>query len=561
MSIKDKRSSHMSEEKKKKLTMVAALALGTALVFGTAMGIEQNQVKMQEVESEYNEVYDIIAKVIQEESSKETNAEETLAIASTLLEREEGDYKVVQDANAEYHVTEELKQVLFETTDEKTKSLYMYLESTAENQKVYRSLTEPEISLIATTDIYNKVTYQLHRGNYASEAKNKEFSDSKVMNVITILGPKTYSYARAMKMEADLDETNNYKEIDRLEYQENGNVSIRMVEYFKTENNRMYYKSVTAPEVIVSELKNEQGYFNGYEIVVDGKKIDAKIVSMAALIGGPKELTPEFAEAMEKDYAENYDKYHQPTVEDYNRFTYSNVYEMTWKMNDKIVTKLMYFTTNGKENFYNSITDSDGIIIETLDENGNTIAYYSAQTVFMKERSKLDVIHIKKYAGKDMTFEEAVDYEAELNERNQKNELENNMTSTEESIAEDASNQTVESLNYIKIGSAVDLEANAKIYTTSNDMANETNAKNSYYGSNTQIGRTVEGVVLSKDGAVVIAHNDDEILDYSLAGYELEGYSIDNNYSFDKDGNYIASEGWVTADDAVVVDYNSTRNR
>ncbi len=195
------------------------------------------------------------------------------------------------------------------------------------------------------------------------------------------------------------------------------------------------------------------------------------------------------------------------------------------------------------------ITSNDVEKEEIVDEEGEVVS--AEKTISMAK--KLDARISSEHADK-------------------KEQLENYMANLEETMSKndetDIKNANVELLSYmnsivnsdyIKIGSAVDLEENAKIYTTSNDMANETNAKNSYYGSNTQIGRTVEGVVLSKDGAVVIAHNEDEILDYSLAGYELEGYRIDNNYSYDQNGNYIASEGWVTADDAVIVDSELNR--
>lgn len=100
-------------------------------------------------------------------------------------------------------------------------------------------------------------------------------------------------------------------------------------------------------------------------------------------------------------------------VEDANGEKHINVKEMTWQINGEVVTKLMYVTNSKEGNIYVSVTDPNGKIVEKIDANG-VINYYSAQ-VYPIEQGILDVISIKTYIGENLTFEEAVSYETELN--------------------------------------------------------------------------------------------------------------------------------------------------
>lgn len=111
---------------------------------------------------------------------------------------------------------------------------------------------------------------------------------------------------------------------------------------------------------------------------------------------------------------ETYNTWHVSTVESYNGLTFWNIKEVTCQLDNNIITKLMYCTTNIENNFYHSITDQDGIIIETLDANRNTQNFYYTQDLF-ENKSSINVISIEDYTGNDMTFEEAVAYEAKKN--------------------------------------------------------------------------------------------------------------------------------------------------
>ena len=103
----------------------------------------------------------------------------------------------------------------------------------------------------------------------------------------------------------------------------------------------------------------------------------------------------------------------------------------------------------------------------------------------------------------------------------------------------------------LAIGTSIDISSNAKVYTNIYNMTNEVNAKNSYYGSNENIGRTVGGVVLEKDGNVVVAKSAEDVYNYDVLGYDLSGYLIGNNY-----GPY---EGWYSANDVneLTLDYTN----
>ncbi len=103
---------------------------------------------------------------------------------------------------------------------------------------------------------------------------------------------------------------------------------------------------------------------------------------------------------------------------------------------------------------------------------------------------------------------------------------------------------------YIGFGASIDTTSDARLYSNIYDMAKDTVLVDenysypSYYGSNDQIGRVVDAVVLAQeDGNPVVAHNAYEYLNYYVDGYERIGYGMDNQYSNSATGH--TCEGWV----------------
>lgn len=201
-------------------------------------------------------------------------------------------------------MTDEIRLVSYLTSEEKSVSLYMYRDLSSADisngNEIYRSITTPEISLVSSIDKH-ETSYKLQRDDLFPDERNQKFSEFKIIENEIVVGPKTLHYQNVLKEEEALNKQNNreFKQICRLDYKENGNPNIRIVEYYKTVNNTEYFKSITSPELYVSSVKDEQGHFNGYEIVVDGKIIESTNVMLATMIGGPNDLSSEEAEAME----------------------------------------------------------------------------------------------------------------------------------------------------------------------------------------------------------------------------------------------------------------------
>ncbi len=109
--------------------------------------------------------------------------------------------------------------------------------------------------------------------------------------------------------------------------------------------------------------------------------------------------------------------------------------------------------------------------------------------------------------------------------------------------------------SFIPIGDYADTIDNANVYSSFEDLEKEENSKKSYFGSNDQIGRKVRAIGLSYENETSnmfkISYDNQEVIEYLANGYEIAGYQIDNNYSFNESGNYVGSEG-IYDDEEVV---------
>lgn len=106
--------------------------------------------------------------------------------------------------------------------------------------------------------------------------------------------------------------------------------------------------------------------------------------------------------------------------------------------------------------------------------------------------------------------------------------------------------------SFISIGDSVDTINNAKVYNNHIDLATNQNSMKSYFGSDNTLNRTVRAIVLEdSDHYVQVVYNNDEIKNYIENDYDVIGYQIDNKYSFDKNDNYLGSEGIYNDEDVM----------
>lgn len=103
--------------------------------------------------------------------------------------------------------------------------------------------------------------------------------------------------------------------------------------------------------------------------------------------------------------------------------------------------------------------------------------------------------------------------------------------------------------NYLRIGDNLDIVDNARVYLNVGDLSNNENSKQSYYGSNSEIQRSVRGIALQKDKDIKMLYNNEDLEQYLDDDYKVIGYQVDNMYSYDNDNNYIDSEGLYDNDD------------
>lgn len=101
-----------------------------------------------------------------------------------------------------------------------------------------------------------------------------------------------------------------------------------------------------------------------------------------------------------------------------------------------------------------------------------------------------------------------------------------------------------EQQEYYSIDEAIQVNEGSNVYGTLSDLAKNTNDLKPYYDSK-DINRTVRSVVVENDEQKIQKLYSNEDVDHYLSlDYDVIGYEIVNQYSFNLNGDYVGSEGY-----------------
>lgn len=255
-----------------------------------------------------NVSYDAIVEVENElESVQRDSIEQSNAYIEDLIK-----YKQVIDANGNIQLTDELRGIAYREED-RIKRLYVYLESENDKEKIYRSITTPEISInVKFDEDENKKNYFIHNQS-SVKSINEELRVIYDYPIIeSIMG---------YKETLDLEEANyysdnieyvktDYQEVEKLTYQVNDEEFTRIMKFRGELDNKVYYSSVTidSPTICVIGTLDENRNITNYKLIFMPSyygKSDKNIefIEMNA-IKGLTEISMETAEKLEKEYRE-----------------------------------------------------------------------------------------------------------------------------------------------------------------------------------------------------------------------------------------------------------------
>ena len=176
---------------------------------------------------------------------------------------------------------------------------------------------------------------------------------------------------------------------------------------------------------------------------------------------------------------------------------------------------------------------TDGTTIETTIANETTVPEEttSVPKVEVEEKEETSEINVSFTALDDF-----------LAKTENKEELEMVKKALEE--VQVKVNANLEEKAEIQIGDFVTIQADAKIYTSVDELVLGANAQTSYYGD--QKIRVVSSIVLQNElGEVCNVCNMNEYSNLILAGYHVVGYTVMNQYSLEElevEGRYQATD-------------------
>lgn len=161
---------------------------------------------------------------------------------------------LVENANGEWGIYENISSVTYKTPENEMKTLMMAEESNTKNQIIYRSLTIPELTLIETfsnADENYQVNYEFRIDN--SEKLNENFSrQNEVISVATCIGAAQLSYEEIKEHEKINDNTNETYLVPNLvivEYKNNGEKEAKVI------NLKSSHEDVTLLDFVTDSTK------------------------------------------------------------------------------------------------------------------------------------------------------------------------------------------------------------------------------------------------------------------------------------------------------------------
>lgn len=150
--------------------------------------------------------------------------------------------------------------------------------------------------------------------------------------------------------------------------------------------------------------------------------------------------------------------------------------------------------------------------------------------------SKIDDSVSKMKVVKSYSVSENVNQSIKMHTLTNENKVEVNVLTN---------NQT-EQQDYYSIDEAIQVSEGASVYGILSDLANETNALKPYYDSK-DINRTVRSIVVeNSEQEICKLYSNEDVNHYLSLDYDVIGYEIVNQYSFNSNGNYVGSEGYYT---------------
>ncbi len=258
--------------------------------------------KNGEINEDQKVPYDLIEKVEEKlESKQEDNIiEQNNKYTEDLLK-----YQLVIDANEDIFITTEIHKIVY-SSENRIYSLCAYLEKEKKNEKIYRSITTPETSVIVKLDEKGEPLQYFLQTN----GNIKENTELKVIYDFTNELGRNATYEEALDSEMLSYMSYNYhkfnknrKEVAALEYKVENENYMRIMECLGELDNKVFYMTVTTDHTIwaVGTLNENKEITNCQIMSASLENKKEEVVSMN-VIPGLTELSIEEAEKIEEDY-------------------------------------------------------------------------------------------------------------------------------------------------------------------------------------------------------------------------------------------------------------------
>ncbi len=217
------------------------------------------------------------------------------------------EYQQAIDANEEVHITREIGRFKYKIED-RIEEKYVYLDTRSENEKIYRSITQPLESIIVKIDEEKQEKYYLSTKNEILELNVVQyFRDME--HFMTYKGAEQYEklgylFNNHSKLKKNADSFYS------LFFEVNNERFMRMAKYIGQLDNKKYYQNVSIDDEpysfwVIEDL--EKNATTKYEILAPlyFRNLDASIsfVEMNE-VPGLTSLTIEEALEIEKEYKE-----------------------------------------------------------------------------------------------------------------------------------------------------------------------------------------------------------------------------------------------------------------
>ena len=345
---------------------------------------EQQLQKLGEI-NENNEVsYSLIEKVEEEleKEQEEDIIDQENKYAEDLLK-----YRLVLDANEDIILTSEVREISY-ILEGKNYELLGYLEKETPSEKIYRSITTPENSIVVKTNEEGNIQYNLQINRNGKGQETIELHD--VLGDYPAVVGRCISFPQALDFETSSFISYNYQkfnktheEVTALVCKVEDDYHMKIMDYVGEFDNQVLYQAKVFKNAAIWVLgtQNEEKEIVDYQIVGplewEGK---AEFVSMDIILGAVQ-LSDDKILKIEKDYESK-----KRINENFNLVENSNgewkIYEslaqITYKVkgvDEAFVMMAGLEKVEENKNFYCCITIPEIYLEETFDEDTYTNNY------------------------------------------------------------------------------------------------------------------------------------------------------------------------------------------